>query len=36
MDITIVTSGTDKKITHALLEAVNFPFIKKKEKKEIN
>ena len=36
MDITIVTSGGDKKITHALLEAVNFPFIKKKEKKEVN
>ncbi len=29
MDITIVTSGKDKKATYALLEAMNFPFIKK-------
>lgn len=33
MDITIVTSGDDKKSTHALLEAMNFPFNKKLEKK---
>ena len=33
MDITIVTSGEDKKSTHALLEAMNFPFNKKLEKK---
>ena len=33
MDITIVTSGDDKKTTHALLEAMNFPFNKKLEKK---
>ena len=32
MDITIVTNGKDKKVTLALLEAINFPFIKKKEK----
>tara|TARA_B110000438_G_scaffold273297_1_gene292611 strand:- start:93 stop:650 length:558 start_codon:yes stop_codon:yes gene_type:complete len=29
MDITIVTSGNNKKTTIALLEAMNFPFIKK-------
>ena len=33
MDITIVTSGEDKKSAHALLEAMNFPFNKKFEKK---
>ena len=33
MDITIVTSGEGKKNTHALLEAMNFPFNKKSEKK---
>ena len=33
MDITIVTSGEDKKSTHALLEAMNFPFNKRSEKK---
>ena len=33
MDITIVTSGTDKNTTLALLEEVNFPFIKNKERK---
>ena len=32
MDITIVTSGEDRKNTHALLEAMNFPFNKKLEK----
>jgi len=36
MDITIVTSGKDKKTTHALLEAMNFPFIKKIDKKDKN
>ena len=29
MDITLVTTGRDKKTTLALLEAMNFPFIKK-------
>ena len=33
MDITIVTSGKDKNTTLALLEEVNFPFIKDKERK---
>jgi len=36
MDITLVTTGKDKKTTLALLEALNFPFYKKIEKKEIN
>ena len=36
MDITLVTTGKDKKLTFALLESINFPFIKKKDKKEIN
>tara|TARA_Y100000590_G_scaffold440576_1_gene566132 strand:- start:267 stop:833 length:567 start_codon:yes stop_codon:yes gene_type:complete len=36
MDITLVTNGKDKKTTLALLEAINFPFVKKKEKKVIN
>jgi len=36
MDITLVTNGKDKKSTFALLEAMNFPFNKKKIKKEIN
>ena len=37
MDITIVTSGKDKKTVLALFEAMNFPFIKKKQtKKTIN
>jgi large subunit ribosomal protein L5 len=35
MDITIVTTGNDKKATLALLEAMNFPFIKK-DKKKVN
>ena len=34
MDITIVTSGKEKERVLALLEAVNFPFIKPKSKKE--
>ena len=36
MDITIVTSGDDKKTSLALLEAMNFPFNKKINKKEKN
>ena len=36
MDITLVTTGKDKKIAFALLEAMNFPFRKKITKKEIN
>ena len=36
MDITLVTTGKDKKIAFALLEAMNFPFRKKISKKEIN
>jgi large subunit ribosomal protein L5 len=30
MDIVLVTTGSDKKVTLALLEELNFPFIKKK------
>jgi len=33
MDITIVTSGKEKNATMALLEAANFPFIKKEKEK---
>jgi len=40
MDITLVTTGKDKKHSLALLEAMNFPFSKKdkhiKNKKEVN
>ena len=36
MDITIVTTGKDNNATYALLEAMNFPFIKKKQKKVNN
>ena len=36
MDITIVTNGKDKERVLALLEAVNFPFIKPKKEKKIN
>jgi len=36
MDITLVTTGNDKKIAFALLEAMNFPFIKTNNKKEAN
>jgi len=36
MDITIETSGKDKESVLALLEAMNFPFIKSKKEKEIN
>jgi len=36
MDITLVTTGKDEKTTLALLEAMNFPFEKKLEKKGVN
>ena len=36
MDITICTTGNSKKISYALLKAMNFPFNDKKNKKEIN
>ena len=36
MDVTLVTTGKDKKTTFALLEAMNFPFIKKIKEKGIN
>ena len=36
MDITLVTTSKDKETTFASLEALNFPFNKKREKKEIN
>ena len=36
MDITLVTTGKDKKATFALLEAMNFPFSKKNKKKGVN
>ena len=36
MDITIVTSGNDKKATFALLDAMNFPFINNNKKMEVN
>ena len=36
MDITLVTTSTDRKTTLALLESMNFPFIKKNNKKETN
>ena len=36
MDITIETSGKDKETSLALLEAMNFPFIKSKKEKETN
>ena len=36
MDITLVTTGKDRKTTFALLEAMNFPFSKKIKKKVIN
>jgi large subunit ribosomal protein L5 len=36
MDITLVTTGNDKKSTYALLKAMNFPFIEKKKKNEVN
>ena len=36
MDITVVTTGNNKKASFSLLEAMNFPFIKKEKKKTIN
>ena len=36
MDITIVISGNNKDTALALLESVNFPFIKKSKEKKIN
>ena len=36
MDITLVTTGNDKKSAIALMEAMNFPFKKNKISKEIN
>ena len=36
MDITLVTNGKDKQTTFALLEAMNFPFIKKTKKGDKN
>ena len=36
MDITLCTTGNNKKISFALLKAMNFPFSKTKNKKEIN
>ncbi len=36
MDVTLVTTGKDRKTTFALLEAMNFPFSKKIKKKGIN
>ena len=36
MDITIATSGENKERALALLDAMNFPFIKSKKEKEIN
>ena len=36
MDITIVTSGNHKKLILALLEDMNFPFIKSNKEKKIN
>jgi large subunit ribosomal protein L5 len=36
MDITVVTSSNNKDAAFALLEAMNFPFIKKNNKKESN
>jgi len=36
MDITLCTTGKDRKISLALFKAMNFPFIKEKNKKEVN
>ena len=36
LDISLVTTGKDKKTTFALMEAMNFPFSKKNIKKGIN
>ena len=36
MDITLCTNGDNKKISYALLKAMNFPFSKTKNKKGVN
>ena len=36
MDITLCTTGNNKKISFALLKAMNFPFNKIKNKKDLN
>ena len=36
MDVTLVTTGRNKNTTLSLLQAMNFPFNKTKDKKEIN
>ena len=36
MDITLTTTAKNKDTSYALLKAMNFPFIKKNKKKEIN
>ena len=36
MDITLVTTGRNKETTFALLKAMNFPFIKISNKKNMN
>ena len=36
MDITIVTNGDNKDVTLALLQEMNFPFIKNKNQKRLN
>ncbi|MDC0231705.1 50S ribosomal protein L5 [Pelagibacteraceae bacterium] len=36
MDITLCTSGSSKKVSYALLKALNFPFYKTKGKKGLN
>ena len=36
MDITLVTTGKNKDVSFALLKAMNFPFIKKDNKNEMN
>ena len=36
MDITLCTTGSNKKISYSLLKAMNFPFFNKKEKKGVN
>ena len=36
MDISIVANGKDKKVSYALLNAMNFPFKNKNIKKEVN
>ena len=36
MDITLCTTGNNKKVSFALLKAMNFPFNKTKSKKGVN